>query len=203
MIAVLSVFAAFFFLDCKSFFRTLKHRPLMSTDAQAAEIARLLKFATTKADVFTVLEISDPTTLEFGAFTKLFRSKSLLVHPDKCKLPKTSDAFHILDKAYKAVADESAFNKLKVAFQRRKDKEEADAKARAAAKAKHATEHVSEEERVKRLRADEELEFELEARRKGDEAAAKKLRTDTAKAAQAEKADLLKQEAATWQSLRF
>ncbi len=182
-------------------------------EAQAAEIAQLLKFATAKAsspseedfteEVFTILGIPDPAAVEFSAFTKIFRTKSLLVHPDKCKLPRAADAFHILDKAYKGVADESAFNKLKVAFQRKKDKEEADAKARAAAKAKSATEVLSEEERVKRLRADEELEFELEARRKGDEAQAKKARTEASKAAQAEKADLLKQEAAAWQSLRF
>jgi DnaJ family protein C protein 8 len=173
------------------------------TDAQSAEIARLLKCGAVKSDIFTILDVADPTGLEFPAFTKVFRSKSLLVHPDKCKLPGASDAFHVLDKAYKTAADEASFNKLKTAFRRKKEKEAADAKAREQAREQALREVVPEAERVKRLREAEEHEFVLEAKRKGDEAAAKRQRAETHQAQQAEKADLLKQEAAAWQSLRL
>jgi hypothetical protein len=141
--------------------------------------------------------------MEFAAFTKVFRSKSLLVHPDKCKLKGTSDAFHILDKAYKTADSEGSFNKLKAAFKRKKDKEAAEAKEREAANLRAAKDVVPEGERVKRLRDEEEREFVLEARRKGEEAAAKRLRAETAAAEQLEKAGVLKQEAAAWKSVRF
>ncbi len=36
---------------------------------------------------------------------KKFRMLSILVHPDKCKHERASDAFHILEQAYKALMD--------------------------------------------------------------------------------------------------
>ena len=36
---------------------------------------------------------------------KKFRMLSILVHPDKCKHEKASDAFHLLEQAYKTLMD--------------------------------------------------------------------------------------------------
>jgi len=36
---------------------------------------------------------------------KKYRLISILVHPDKCKLPKAGDAFAVVDKAYKTLQD--------------------------------------------------------------------------------------------------
>jgi len=36
---------------------------------------------------------------------KKYRMLSILLHPDKCKLPKAAEAFTVLDKAYKTLQD--------------------------------------------------------------------------------------------------
>ena len=65
-----------------------------------AQIDRLLTFKdVTFIDPFDILNISYNSTEE--QIKRKYRSTAMLIHPDKCTLPDASDAFHILEKAYK------------------------------------------------------------------------------------------------------
>jgi len=52
---------------------------------------------------FDILEL--PQEANDLEIKKKFRMLSILVHPDKCKHERASDAFHILEQAYKALMD--------------------------------------------------------------------------------------------------
>ena len=65
-----------------------------------SQIDRLLTFKDVSfIDPFDILNISYNSTEE--QIKRKYRSTAMLIHPDKCTLPDASDAFHILEKAYK------------------------------------------------------------------------------------------------------
>lgn len=47
---------------------------------------------------------------------KIYRAKSLLIHPDKCKHPDAKKAFQILASAKKGIAEEGRINVVKAAY---------------------------------------------------------------------------------------
>ena len=65
-----------------------------------SQIDRLLTFKdVTFIDPFDILNISYNSTEE--QIKRKYRATAMLIHPDKCDLPEASDAFHILEQAYK------------------------------------------------------------------------------------------------------
>ena len=65
-----------------------------------SQIDRLLTFKNvTFIDPFDILNISYNSTEE--QIKRKYRATAMLIHPDKCDLPEASDAFHILEQAYK------------------------------------------------------------------------------------------------------
>ena len=52
---------------------------------------------------FEVLSLSPDSSDD--QIKRKYRSLTLLIHPDKCKLPNASDAFHILEQSYKSLID--------------------------------------------------------------------------------------------------
>jgi len=65
-----------------------------------SKIDRLLTFKDVSfIDPFDILNISYNSTEE--QIKRKYRSIAMLIHPDKCTLPDSSDAFNILEKAYK------------------------------------------------------------------------------------------------------
>lgn len=56
---------------------------------------------------FDVLEVSTKDSIE--TIQKKYKKLSLIIHPDKCKLPKAEDAFAALRKAVTTLEDPEAF----------------------------------------------------------------------------------------------
>jgi DnaJ family protein C protein 8 len=52
---------------------------------------------------FDILEVGHEASE--AEIKKKFRMLSVLVHPDKCKHERASDAFHLLEQAYKTLMD--------------------------------------------------------------------------------------------------
>jgi DnaJ family protein C protein 8 len=67
----------------------------------SAQLKRLLN--TNFISPYEVLLLNPESTDE--EIKKQYRQLSLLIHPDKCSDPKASDAFHILETAYKTLQD--------------------------------------------------------------------------------------------------
>ncbi|CAG9471859.1 unnamed protein product [Plasmodium vivax] len=70
-------------------------KKLNKGDAQS-EIARLL--ANKNSSPFEIFDIHEDINMEM--IKSKYRRLSVLIHPDKCKIEKASEAFHILNKAY-------------------------------------------------------------------------------------------------------
>lgn len=68
---------------------------------QDYQMQRLL--GTTFANPYDILEVGAEASEE--EIKKRFRMLSILVHPDKCRHDKASDAFHLLEQAYKKLMD--------------------------------------------------------------------------------------------------
>ena len=124
----------------------------MSEAEQVATIRRILALPK-NADPFAILGLDvttkKPTTTTGGAdeasatasssaaveeevtyatVKKAYRRISLLLHPDKCSVPKGTDAFSVVDIAYKRLPDEQSVERFKVQIQRKIMKEEQDRK---------------------------------------------------------------------------
>ena len=59
--------------------------------------------STTFVNPYDILEVGAEASEE--EIKKKFRMLSILVHPDKCRHEKASDAFHLLEQAYKQLLD--------------------------------------------------------------------------------------------------
>lgn len=94
----------------------------MSEVDQAKEIRRLLDCEQKKLSPFVVLNL-DIATCTLDDVNKAFRRIALLLHPDKCKLPRCGDAFHVAEKAHKLLGQEVVLAQLKAADTRRREKE--------------------------------------------------------------------------------
>ncbi|CCW68484.1 unnamed protein product [Phytomonas sp. Hart1] len=92
----------------------------MNESEQVSEIRRLLDFQTKRADPFQILKLNIETC-EVSDVNKAYRFIALQLHPDKCKVPYASEAFHIAEKAHKLLSQEVALNHLKRAHMRRKE----------------------------------------------------------------------------------
>lgn len=68
---------------------------------QDYQLQRLL--STTFVNPYDILEVGAEASQE--EIKKRFRMLSILVHPDKCRHEKASDAFHLLEQAYKQLMD--------------------------------------------------------------------------------------------------
>ena len=68
---------------------------------QDYQMQRLL--STTFVNPYDILEVGAEASEE--EIKKKFRMLSILVHPDKCRHEKASDAFHLLEQAYKQLLD--------------------------------------------------------------------------------------------------
>ena len=68
---------------------------------QDYQMQRLL--GTTFVNPYDILEVGAEASEE--EVKKRFRMLSILVHPDKCRHEKASDAFHLLEQAYKQLMD--------------------------------------------------------------------------------------------------
>lgn len=68
---------------------------------QDYQMQRLL--GTTFVNPYDILEVGAEASEE--EIKKRFRMLSILVHPDKCRHEKASDAFHLLEQAYKQLID--------------------------------------------------------------------------------------------------
>ena len=84
------------------------------------EIARLLKLKEV-SEPFSALGL-DLETCVFEDIRQAYRRIAKLIHPDKCKLPNTSDAFHIVEKAYSKIPSEDVFKRFKTAHERKKQR---------------------------------------------------------------------------------
>ncbi|ODV86035.1 hypothetical protein CANARDRAFT_28084 [[Candida] arabinofermentans NRRL YB-2248] len=73
------------------------------------EIERIL--STFKLDYYSILDVQPGISVK--DITKLYRKKSLLIHPDKSTNPKASDAFDLLKKASKILTSSDDENDLK------------------------------------------------------------------------------------------
>lgn len=134
------------------------------------------------ADPFSILGL-DIDTCEFPDIAKRYRKIVLLLHPDKCKLPNAAEAFKIVEKAYRTIPDEGILQRLKIAHQRKKERE-AKLKNEAAARAAKGSSgnlsggvdnsNLSKEERIEQMRQATREDEAMEAARKAQEAAAKK-----------------------------
>lgn len=98
------------------------HSP-MSEQEQASEIRRLLDCQHKNSSPFTVLQL-DIATCTVGDVNKSFRRIALLLHPDKCKLPHASDAFHVAERVHKSLSQEAVLLHLQRAHQRQKERAE-------------------------------------------------------------------------------
>ena len=65
------------------------------------QLNRLLN--TAFVNPYDILDL--PQEASDAEIKKRFKQLSILVHPDKCKHEKASDAFHILEQAYKTLLD--------------------------------------------------------------------------------------------------
>jgi curved DNA-binding protein CbpA len=72
-------------------------------EKQEKTIKKILLFK----NPFDVLEVSTKDSLE--TIQKKYKKLSLIIHPDKCKLPKAEDAFAALRKALTTLEDPEAF----------------------------------------------------------------------------------------------
>jgi DnaJ homolog subfamily C member 8 len=154
-----------------------------SSPAQA-EIDRVMHCTKHKADHFTILGL-DIATCEFTDIAKRYRKIVVLIHPDKCKLAHASDAFTVVEKAYRAIPDEGILNRLKIAFERKKEREEKlkqEAEKRKASGASSGTsglvhhDGLTKEERLEKMKSAAREDAYLEAARRAQEAALKKAR---------------------------
>ena len=68
---------------------------------QEYQMQRLL--GTAFVNPYDILEVGAEASEE--EIKKRFRMLSILVHPDKCRHEKASDAFHLLEQAYKQLID--------------------------------------------------------------------------------------------------
>ncbi|AIN95893.1 hypothetical protein LPMP_080850 [Leishmania panamensis] len=93
----------------------------MSEVQQAAEIARLLACKARKASPFEFLQL-DIATCELADVNRQYRKIALLLHPDKCQLANSTDAFHAVEKVHKSLSQEAIFYHLKRAYQRQQDR---------------------------------------------------------------------------------
>lgn len=147
---------------------------------QEEEIKRILACEAKKADPFTILGL-DIETCEFPEIAKRYRKIVVLIHPDKCKLPRSGDAFKIVEKAYRTVPDEGILQRLKIAHTRKKEREMKLAQDKQQQQTSQATNNganLSKEERLERMRAAAREESTLEATRRAEEAARKKARLE-------------------------
>jgi DnaJ family protein C protein 8 len=78
------------------------------TSAQDSEIERIMK--SFRANSYDVLDLQPGVPDE--DIKRVYRRKSLLIHPDKTKNPLAQDAFDRLAKAYQALLDEKLREKL-------------------------------------------------------------------------------------------
>lgn len=93
----------------------------MSDSQQAAEITRLLDCQVRKASPFEVLQL-DIATCAIQDVSRQYRRIALLLHPDKCHLPKASDAFHVAERVYKSISQEVVFHHLKRAYAKQQER---------------------------------------------------------------------------------
>lgn len=157
-----------------------------SSSSAQDEIARIMACVKNKADTFAILGL-DIEICAFPDIAKKYRRIVVLIHPDKCKLPHASDAFTVVEKAYRAIPDEGILNRLKVAYQKKKERE---AKLKVEAEKRQANgggsggaatsgvvdNNLSKEERMAKMKAAAREDEYLEAARRAHEAALKKSR---------------------------
>ena len=68
---------------------------------QEYQLERLLNH--TFVNPYDILEVGPEASEE--EIKKKFRMLSILIHPDKCRHERASDAFHLLEQAYKTLMD--------------------------------------------------------------------------------------------------
>lgn len=154
---------------------------------QEAEIRRLLECEARKSDALTTLGL-DIETCEFAEVARRYRKATVLVHPDKCKLPKAPDAFRVLERAYKMIPSEAILERLKLAHARKKESDAKKAREAASAAANKTSgggvvdeANLSKEERIERMRQARREDELREMARVADEAAKKKARLEKKK----------------------
>jgi DnaJ family protein C protein 8 len=69
---------------------------------------------------YSILEI--PYDATDDQIKKQYRKLALLIHPDKCRIPQSSDAFHILEEAYSTLLDNDKKNYFKRIYREAKDR---------------------------------------------------------------------------------
>ena len=66
----------------------------------------------------------DAEEISHTTVKKAYRRISLLLHPDKCSVPRGTDAFSVVDRAYKMLPDEPSVERFKVQLRRKAEREE-------------------------------------------------------------------------------
>nr|CCC90590.1 unnamed protein product [Trypanosoma congolense IL3000] len=142
-----------------------------------------------------------------------FRRIVLKVHPDKCSLEKAADAFHVAEGAHKLLSNEAAFVRLKIAYEKKKEREAAlkeeaakrqSRETSGATNSGHSTDpNVSVAERQRRRRHEQMLEQQMEATRLAEEAARKKQRIERETKEKAELASELERQRKQWKDLNL
>ena len=69
---------------------------------------------------YSILEI--PYDATDDQIKRQYRKLALLIHPDKCRIPQSSDAFHILEEAYSTLLDNDKKNYFKRIYREAKDR---------------------------------------------------------------------------------
>ncbi|KAG8341290.1 chaperone protein DNAJ [Trypanosoma vivax] len=185
--------------------------PMGLQEEQAEEVRRLLHCGATRADAFAVLQL-DPQSCETADVNRNFRRIVLKVHPDKCTLEKAADAFHVAENAHKLLSNEAALVRLKLAYQKKKEREAALAEEEARRKTLVGSStgptavdeaSLSREERMRRRRHEHMVEQQLEAARLAEEAAQKKKRVERETRERAELSAELERQRKEWKDLNL
>lgn len=123
IIIIINIFFFFKKTTSLSIFPAVRMSSESITEEQMREIQRLLSFPPGRpASPFAVLGIPDDQicTITTAEVSKLYRRLSLLLHPDKCLHPQTSEAFAVVQKSYGMLSQEPVLVQLQRAEERRR-----------------------------------------------------------------------------------